>query len=207
MGPTGPRWAPCWPHDLCYLGTDGVCLCYTTYVSLSLVIAVKHEIVFDNGNQYWSNYMTSCFAPDRCCLIFQSTEDAYFVVAMKALSSDAEVPQITSPVKKVASNGAVLVVVFGCLGCDMKFAMKVSIEFVCLNCLPRCMINIIHTLQDMCLLIHPEIKVTCLNSFEYQSVPTYVTNFAFHWFLWFMNTLRSYVSCYKIHSNVPSSTG
>ena len=20
MGPTGPRWAPCWPHGLCYLG-------------------------------------------------------------------------------------------------------------------------------------------------------------------------------------------
>ena len=22
LGPTGPRWAPCWPHELCYLGTD-----------------------------------------------------------------------------------------------------------------------------------------------------------------------------------------
>ena len=21
MGPTGPRWAPCWPHELCYLGS------------------------------------------------------------------------------------------------------------------------------------------------------------------------------------------
>ena len=20
MGPTGPKWAPCWPHELCYLG-------------------------------------------------------------------------------------------------------------------------------------------------------------------------------------------
>ena len=20
MGPTGPRWSPCWPHELCYLG-------------------------------------------------------------------------------------------------------------------------------------------------------------------------------------------
>ena len=19
-GPTGPSWAPCWPHELCYLG-------------------------------------------------------------------------------------------------------------------------------------------------------------------------------------------
>ena len=22
LGPTGPRWAPCWPHELCYLGWD-----------------------------------------------------------------------------------------------------------------------------------------------------------------------------------------
>ena len=21
LGPAGPRWAPCWPHELCYLGT------------------------------------------------------------------------------------------------------------------------------------------------------------------------------------------
>ena len=24
MGPTGPRWAPCWPHELCYLGRHGL---------------------------------------------------------------------------------------------------------------------------------------------------------------------------------------
>ena len=23
MGPTAPRWAPCWPHELCYLGKCG----------------------------------------------------------------------------------------------------------------------------------------------------------------------------------------
>ena len=23
LGPTGPRWAPCWPHELCYLGRPG----------------------------------------------------------------------------------------------------------------------------------------------------------------------------------------
>ena len=22
LGPTGPRWAPCWPHELCYLGNS-----------------------------------------------------------------------------------------------------------------------------------------------------------------------------------------
>ena len=24
LGPTGPRWAPCWPHELCYLGISGL---------------------------------------------------------------------------------------------------------------------------------------------------------------------------------------
>ena len=24
LGPTGPRWAPCWPHELCYLGDTNV---------------------------------------------------------------------------------------------------------------------------------------------------------------------------------------
>ena len=22
MGPTGPKWAPCWPHEPCYLGAQ-----------------------------------------------------------------------------------------------------------------------------------------------------------------------------------------
>ena len=25
LGPTGPRWAPCWPHELCYLGLLKLC--------------------------------------------------------------------------------------------------------------------------------------------------------------------------------------
>ena len=28
LGPTGPRWAPCWPHDPCYLGYHCHCRCY-----------------------------------------------------------------------------------------------------------------------------------------------------------------------------------
>ena len=30
LGPVGPRWAPCWPHEPCYQG----CLPYTSYHSL-----------------------------------------------------------------------------------------------------------------------------------------------------------------------------
>ena len=29
LGPTGPRWAPCYPHELCYLG------CYITRPTLT----------------------------------------------------------------------------------------------------------------------------------------------------------------------------
>ena len=26
LGPTGPRWTPCWPHELCYLGYSSDCI-------------------------------------------------------------------------------------------------------------------------------------------------------------------------------------
>ena len=32
LGPTGPRWAPCWPHEFCYLG-----ICSQNYIKLSLM--------------------------------------------------------------------------------------------------------------------------------------------------------------------------
>ena len=27
LGPTGPMWVPCWPHEFCYLGRLGLCWC------------------------------------------------------------------------------------------------------------------------------------------------------------------------------------
>ena len=27
LGPTGPRWALCWPHELCYLGSNAIKIC------------------------------------------------------------------------------------------------------------------------------------------------------------------------------------
>ena len=30
LGPTGPRWAPCWPRELCYLG----CFVYGYFIIL-----------------------------------------------------------------------------------------------------------------------------------------------------------------------------
>ena len=43
LGPTGPRWAPCWPHELCYLGcisNDMICrIAHATLCSLAGVDA------------------------------------------------------------------------------------------------------------------------------------------------------------------------
>ena len=49
LGPTGPRWAPCWPHDLCYLGTtDRI---YNSYIQLiSLPTAIFHDMQLYNGH-------------------------------------------------------------------------------------------------------------------------------------------------------------
>ena len=34
LGPTGPKWTPCWPHELCYLGN--ILLLLTNTVSMSM---------------------------------------------------------------------------------------------------------------------------------------------------------------------------
>ena len=47
LGPTGPRWAPCWPHELCHLGT-ATCIVYqnTRHVNtieiMQLVVVLVH---------------------------------------------------------------------------------------------------------------------------------------------------------------------
>ena len=52
LGPTGPRWAPCWPHELCYLGwkhfphywpfVKGIHQWWIPYTSLD-VLCHKHK--------------------------------------------------------------------------------------------------------------------------------------------------------------------
>ena len=34
LGPTGPRWAPCWPHELCYLGRVHVAIKENRYTCI-----------------------------------------------------------------------------------------------------------------------------------------------------------------------------
>ena len=43
LGPTGPRWAPCWPHELCYLGRFGYALEWILVIHLSM--ACYHDDV------------------------------------------------------------------------------------------------------------------------------------------------------------------
>ena len=43
LGPTGPRWAPCWPHELCYLGHSGTAQrCSFTLNNCEFVYAVMN---------------------------------------------------------------------------------------------------------------------------------------------------------------------
>ena len=53
LGPTGPRWAPCWPHEFCYLGTDA---------SDDMILTVNHGWlltflveIYIRGLFYWQS--------------------------------------------------------------------------------------------------------------------------------------------------------
>ena len=37
LGPIGPRWAPCWPHEPCYLGTIKYCGMQRSFVSRTMM--------------------------------------------------------------------------------------------------------------------------------------------------------------------------
>ena len=47
MGPTGPRWAPCWPHEPCYLGYSSVhyVFCYQ-YFWFNKMMCLNFQIIF-----------------------------------------------------------------------------------------------------------------------------------------------------------------
>ena len=71
LGPTGPRWAPCWPHELCSLGTLNH--------SIATPKGVFYEVpVFHYGykKSYRPNLITAgaviilCITPDQVMLIY-----------------------------------------------------------------------------------------------------------------------------------------
>ena len=43
LGPTGPRWAPCWPHELCYLGQCPSCFVYQPFMEPWMCICVSYH--------------------------------------------------------------------------------------------------------------------------------------------------------------------
>ena len=48
LGPTGPRWVPCWPHEPCYLG----------YVILTCIISTIIDwLVTDCGTNYLASFI------------------------------------------------------------------------------------------------------------------------------------------------------
>ena len=68
MGSTGPRWAPCWPHDSCYLGLAhkvnlvdslvmqrvGASACMVVCMGYSIVIHGKSQVTpFITESQCW----------------------------------------------------------------------------------------------------------------------------------------------------------
>ena len=42
MGPTGPRWPPCWPHELCYRRQGWVTQLSSLFVSVSVALKYFH---------------------------------------------------------------------------------------------------------------------------------------------------------------------
>ena len=85
--PTGPRWAPCWPHELCYLGWDisvatSMVLCFNSFMISSFV--------FQKFQYQWyhvsvvSITMVSCFKISG--YMFQKFQHQWFHVSIVSLS-------------------------------------------------------------------------------------------------------------------------
>ena len=59
-GPTGPRWAPCWPHELCYLGKF---LSYSHHSTYMKITKISYAVqIFDR------QLLTFCFRINGACL-------------------------------------------------------------------------------------------------------------------------------------------
>ena len=50
LGPTGPRWAPCWPHKPCSLGHVGALRHYSDEVFIHTGDVIGHAAGFEHGH-------------------------------------------------------------------------------------------------------------------------------------------------------------
>ena len=59
LGPTGPRWAPCWPHELCYLGRCPAAACPPNvrdiYTSILTANDTSHQMPVWVGEGQWNS--------------------------------------------------------------------------------------------------------------------------------------------------------
>ena len=82
MGPTGPRWATCWPHGLCFLGSDHVqcspsnihTIAMYFVISDCLIVCCRYVWIiclWSSGSLQWRHYKrggVSNHPPDDCLL-------------------------------------------------------------------------------------------------------------------------------------------
>ena len=70
LGPTGPRWAPCWPHELCYLGI------------VPDQVTAQIAKAFGSTSMKYRSMSTRCRSNGLCCLDGKATKgnvSHYFV--------------------------------------------------------------------------------------------------------------------------------
>ena len=57
LGPTGPRWAPCWPHELCYLGHSHLLCWVYSWLNHNIIILIEaknEQPLFSQIFMYWT---------------------------------------------------------------------------------------------------------------------------------------------------------
>ena len=75
LGPTGPRWAPCWPHELCYLGPfSNLYTWYTEFTSHKI-----HGTVYSISMSLLCDFTECHNNPNQCIMIYTIWISIFFV--------------------------------------------------------------------------------------------------------------------------------
>ena len=64
MGPTGPRWAQCWPHEPCYLGQ---CLWVDIVIKCDTILCITSGVIY-NIVSYFPCYKDTSFYQHATCV-------------------------------------------------------------------------------------------------------------------------------------------
>ena len=80
LGPTRPRWAPCWPHELCYLGW--FCMCVHIWSSKRCIVVQK-----DTFKQFYFVQRYSCWwFGDTNSFLHRPDNRSQFIILIFAFS-------------------------------------------------------------------------------------------------------------------------